>query len=463
MATNIVLPKLGNSVESCLIVGWKVAIGDTVAIDDVICEVETDKAVMEVPSTAAGTVLARFVEIGDEVAVMAPLVAVGMPGEALETEDGAGRKDAGVGAFDARDAAGAKAPELQETQEAEERRTVQMRGHAVLASPRARGLAAEHGLDVASLAGSGPGGRVIERDVTAALHSEPPIPEMSPVAQAMVTRGGYSAPAQGSGPGGRVMKDDLADAAGLRAEVSDPALPPAGTQQADGYTAIPLRGVRKVIAERMLASRQTTAQLTLNRSADARALLSLRARLKESPEEFGLANVTINDLILLATARALRQHPEVNETFEHGEIRRFHAVHLGMAVDTERGLLVPVVRNAHALSLAALAAEAKRLAVAAVAGSLHPDEMSGGTCTVTNLGALGIESFTPLLNPPQVAILGVGSIALKPIATGGEVRHVSHIGLSLTINHQVVDGAPAARFLQTLARNLENIDLLALA
>jgi pyruvate dehydrogenase E2 component (dihydrolipoamide acetyltransferase) len=218
--------------------------------------------------------------------------------------------------------------------------------------------------------------------------------------------------------------------------------------------------VRKIIAGRMLASLQTTAQLTMNASADARALQALRKRLKESDEALGLRGITINDLVLFAVARALLLHPDLNALFAENTISRYRRVHLGFAVDTPRGLIVPVIRNADSLSLRALAGEAKRLAAAALDNKSAPDDLAGGTFTVTNLGGFGVESFTPVLNPPQVGILGVGNIALRPVQGAGGVEFIPHLGLSLTINHQVVDGAPGARFLQTVAGHIANIDLL---
>ncbi len=218
--------------------------------------------------------------------------------------------------------------------------------------------------------------------------------------------------------------------------------------------------MRKVIAERMLASLQTTAQLTLNASADARGILAFRKRLKASPDSFGLQQVTINDLVLFAVARTLPHHPDLNAHFSGDTLTKFKAVHLGLAVDTPRGLMVPVIRNAHQLSLKQISQEAKRLAAACQERRVTPDELSGGTFTVTNLGSLGIESFTPVLNPPEVAILGVSAISLKAVEIDGDVQFVPHLGLSLTINHQVVDGAPGARFLQALAQGLKDIDLL---
>ncbi|MFZ2362370.1 MAG: dihydrolipoamide acetyltransferase family protein, partial [Anaerolineae bacterium] len=346
------------------------------------------------------------------------------------------------------------------------------------------------GLDVAGLAGSGPGGRIIERDVQTALASRP---KLSPVAQAKLAEGGFVAPEKGSGPGGRVMTRDLRAVEGSRqvdkAEVDKETRERKETREETEVEVIEVAGVRRVIAERMLASMQTTAQLTLNASADARALQALRARFKGSDPAFGLQAVTINDLILLAVARTLPEHRDLNAHFQGDTLSRFKHVQLGLAVDTPVGLMVPVIRNADQLSLRQLSAEAKRLAAACQARRVTPDELRGGTFTVTNLGGLGIESFTPVLNPPEAAILGVGNINLKAVARGdasldsqrGESRvadplsmtgqrvaaldetqvvFVPHIGLSLTINHQVVDGAPAARFLQALVRNLAEIDLL---
>ena len=181
---------------------------------------------------------------------------------------------------------------------------------------------------------------------------------------------------------------------------------------------IPLKGARKIIAGRLLESLRTTAQFTLNASADARALLAFRRRCKESAE---LRHVGINDLLLFAVARTLPKFPELNALFEYNTVYQYRAVHLAMAVDSERGLLAPVIRAADSLSLAEIAAEAQRLAEACRAGAAHPDELSGGTFTVSNLGALGIESFTPLLNPPQAGILGLGSINLKPVQLQDEI------------------------------------------
>jgi pyruvate dehydrogenase E2 component (dihydrolipoamide acetyltransferase) len=236
--------------------------------------------------------------------------------------------------------------------------------------------------------------------------------------------------------------------------------PAAAVPATDETEIIPVKGIRRVIADRMLESLQTTAQLTLNATADARSIKNYRKQLKTGGEPLGLQGVTINDLILFAVSRTLPQFPGVNALYDGTNIAQYKNVHLAFAVDTPRGLVVPVIRHANNLSLRQIATESKRLATAAQSGKINPDELTGGTFTVTNLGNLGIDSFTPVLNLPQVAILGVGGINLKAVQVGQEVQFIPHLGLSLTINHQVVDGAPGAHFLQTLAHGLETIELL---
>lgn len=442
MATAVVMPKQGQTVESCIIVEWKKQPGDAIAEGDVLVEVETDKAVLEVPSPVAGTLLARFYEAGDDVPVLSTIAAVGEPGEAYDdiAPEGSAPPPVEQAAPAQPSSADAPQPSMSTTSE------------SVGISPRARHLAEQRQVDVSALQGSGPGGRIIERDVEAALAAQPKI---SPVARAMVERGGFTAPAQGSGPGGRIMSRDLN--AQPAASPEAPAPRPAPSEE---VSMTPVKGVRKVIADRMLASLQTTAQLTLNSSADARALLTLRKRFKASDPALGLQGVTLNDLVLYAVTRVLPQHPTLNCHFQDDAIYQYSEVNLGFAVDTPRGLIVPVLHGANHLSLRTLAEESRRLAAAAQAGKSSPDELAGGTFTVTNLGSLGIESFTPILNPPQVAILGVGSVNLKAVDVDGELEFIPHIGLSLTINHQVVDGAPGARFLQALGRGLADIELL---
>ena len=441
MATTVLMPKLGQSVESCIIVAWHKAVGESIAVDETLCEVETDKATMEVPSVVAGTLLAHYFAVGDEVPVQAALALIGTPAEAVVATP---------------------APVAADTP-----MTTQAANALSPVSPRARRLAERKGLDLTTVAGSGPGGRRIERDVQGALTTQP---RLTPVAKAMVAEGDYQPPAQGSGPGGWITSKDLQS----RAPQVDPPVTPlaSATPQPtpvtpttapmpqEGAVQIPVRGVRKVIAERMLHSLQSTAQLTMNMAADARALRAYRERLKQSSEAWGLRQVSINDLLLFVLARTLPQFPELNAHYQGEIITQYGEVHLGFAVDTARGLLVPVIRHAERLTLRQIAAESKRLATACQGGKITPDELQGGTFTLTNLGAFGIESFTPVLNPPQVGILGVGAIGLKAVETDQGIEQLPHLALSLTINHQVVDGAPAARFLQRLAQGIAQIDLL---
>jgi len=415
MATPVIMPKQGQSVESCVIVGWKKRPGDTVKTGEVICEVETDKATFEVESPAEGTLLAIFHEAGSDVPVLATIAAIGKPGENLD----------GLRPGNTAPAAVIPAPPRSEAPSAVQAAppTAGLAAPAeIMASPRAKALAASRGVMLAGLRGTGPGGRIIERDVKAAAADGAP-----------------------------------RTAAGTRPAVAAAAVPMAAGE----FREIKVIGIRKLISERMLASLQTTAQLTLNAGADARLLQDMRRRFKESSEGFGLRDITVNDMVLFAVSRVLLSHPELNALYAGDSLRQYSAVHLAFAVDTPRGLMVPVIRNAHTLRLSEIAREARRLAEGCRSGGITPDELAGGTFTVTNLGALGVQSFTPILNVPQVGILGVGSIVPGPVlAPDGSVSFIPQIGLSLTVNHQVVDGAPGARFLQTLAEGIARFDLL---
>jgi pyruvate dehydrogenase E2 component (dihydrolipoamide acetyltransferase) len=218
---------------------------------------------------------------------------------------------------------------------------------------------------------------------------------------------------------------------------------------------IAVKGVRKVVAARMLSSMQTTAQLTMHTSADARAILAARKQFKDSADKSG---ITINDLVLYAVAQTVAQFPELNAYWLGDKMVQFENVHLGFAVDTPRGLMVPVIRFANKLSLEEISAEAKRLGSACIKGTVDPDSLSGGTFTVTNLGAAGIEMFTPVLNAPEVGILGICNVQPKPVMTKeGGVEFIPHMGLSITFNHCATDGAPAGRFLVAMRERLAGL------
>ncbi|MCK5736204.1 MAG: 2-oxo acid dehydrogenase subunit E2, partial [Spirochaetaceae bacterium] len=425
------------TVESVIIVEWRKEIGDSIAVGEAICEVETDKATVEVEAEIAGTLLARLFDVDDDVPVLIPFAIVGEAGE-----DISGMVTSAAPAEDASPAAPAAAPPTPAA--APVPASVPTGAGSTGISPRARNLVSSSGLQGVPAAGTGPGGRIIERDVQAALEGRAPL---TPAAQSI----GGSAPLQGSGIGGRVLAADMG-------AVTTAASPTSSAEFPGPVESFPVKGVRKVVAQRMRASLAETAQLTLNTSVPAASLLSWRARYKTSPEEFGLSKVAINDLIMFSVARLLIRYPEMNATFLGSEIKQYRHVHMGFAVDTPKGLMVPVLRFADQLSLSQLSAETRRLAGACRDGSINPDELSGGTFTITNLGSFGIESFTPVLNMPEVAILGVNTIVNSPIETPEGIGIEKRMGLSLTIDHQAVDGAPGARFLKDLSALLGNLE-----
>ena len=444
MATIVVMPQLGNSVESCIIVEWMIAEGDTVAVDQTLASIETDKSTMEVPSTAEGTVLKLLWEEGDEVPVKDPLIIVGAPGEDIS------------GLVPGGDAPAEEAPVEQAAPEQAAAPAFATERATGAVSPRARALAASAGVDASAISeGSGPHGRVIERDVAAAIAA-------GPVLTSAARAAGVSA-AEGTGIGGRVSVAD----AGRTPEAAPAAAVAAPAAAADfpgASTSAPLKGVRKVVAKRMMESLSSTAQLTLNTTANAAGILAMRKKVKNADEALGLNKITLNDLVCFAVSRTLLKYPVFNAHLEDGVLTEFEQVHLGFACDTPRGLLVPVIRSAQALGLKAFSDEAKRLAGGAIDGSLSPDFLSGGTFTVSNIGSFGIETFTPVINLPQTAILGVGAITPRPtVAADGSIGVEQRLNLSLTIDHQVIDGADGARFLRDLVAAIENIDVTVLA
>ncbi|MDR0688700.1 MAG: 2-oxo acid dehydrogenase subunit E2 [Spirochaetaceae bacterium] len=470
MAHVLIMPRQGNTVESCIIVDWKVKEGDSVAADTAVCDVETDKATFEVPAGENGTILKLLKEQGDDVPVLEPIAVIGQAGEDWAAALGAGGKPEGSAS-----AGEVSTPAVSGPVPGEAPARVSPAGWIPL-SPRARNLADKAGRPVVvkdgkvrldsgpELGGSGPGGRIIERDVAAVLEGLSPL---TAAARAALGAGGLTAPAAGSGPAGRVIAADLLPEgtvpapAGEARSAAFPAAARALPELGEGsITETPIKGIRKLIADRMYRSLAESAQFTLNSAAPVKRLQDLRARMKTTGEALGLSKVTVNDLILFAVSRVLPRFPFMNAHKIGDTLKTFERVHLGVAVDTPRGLMVPVIRNANLLSLARISVEAKRLAGACQEGGAKPEELSGSTFTVTNVGSLGILSFTPVLNAPEVAILGVSGIELKPAAgKDGEIGFEPRIGFSLTINHQVVDGAPAARFLKALGEAVAEIDL----
>ncbi|MCL2267309.1 MAG: 2-oxo acid dehydrogenase subunit E2, partial [Treponema sp.] len=443
----------GNTVESCIITDWKVKEGDRVTEETTVCEVETDKASFEIPAGACGMVLKILHNTGDDVPVLSPIAVIGEESEELETFAAIGfigkvdnKEDIDLSLLNPNSSPDTPHLTLHTPDSAPH-----IQGSS--ASPRALNLAQSHALPLNTVPGTGPQGRIIERDVSAALEKRPAL------TAAAKARYGEILQEHGKGLDGRITLDEInvsfnAPHSSLNAPGS--ALPE--------YTETPVKGIRKVIADRMHKSLSETSQFTLNSCANAVKMQDVRSRLKTLdflPEDIKSLKITVNDLILFAVSRILPRFLYMNAHKTGDSIKIFNNVHLGNAVDTERGLMVPVIRNANLLSLAQISSEAKRLATACQSGGVKPDELSGSTFSVTNLGSLGITGFTPVLNIPEVAILGVCGIELKPVSSNaGAVSFEPHIGFSLTINHEAVDGAPAARFLKALCEAVANIDLL---
>ena len=430
MATAVIMPRQGQSVESCIITSWNKKVGDTVAAGDVLFSYETDKSAFDEVSEVAGTMLAHLYDEGDVVTCLENVCVIGTPGEDISAFTAGGEAAA----------ADAPAAPVEAKTEAEAPAAVSVpevpahEGGRVFISPRAKNLALKTGADLSRAAHSGPHGRIIERDVEAALDAGFKVPT-SAVEDFLCGR--YTAPVEEA------------------AEVTVAAAAPAVS--AAEFTEIPMSGIRKAISRSMHASLSEMAQLTLNASFDATDILAYRKLLKAKGEEMGLSLVTLNDIVLYAVSRVLPKYPFINATLKDDVIRSYAHANIGVAVDTDRGLLVPTVFAADTKSLADISADAKALAAKARDGALTPDEMSGGSFTVTNLGSLGIESFTPVINPPQTAILGVCT-TVNRMRDDGSLYPA--MGLSLTFDHRAVDGAPAAKFLHELCSALENFTML---
>lgn len=415
----VVMPKAGITVESCIIGKWEKKIGDQIKVGDILFSYETDKASFECESTAEGELIDIFFQDGDEVPCLTNVCVIGQRGEdysALRPE-GEAAAEAAPAAQAAPAAAPASAPAA----------TAPAGGKAAI-SPRARKVAEHAGVDASLATPTGPKGRIIERDVRKLLAEGVPAAAAAPVQAA--------APAQAAAP------------------VSAPA-----AEEAE-YEDVKFSGIRRVISKSMHTSLSTMAQLTNNFSFDATQILQYRKQLKAAGEPYD--GITIGDIVLYAVSRTVLSCPDLNANMlDENSIRRFKHVNLGVAVDTPRGLMVPTIFKADTKSLLEISREVKDLAAKARSGSISPDLLSGGTFTVTNLGSFGVESFTPVINPPQTGILGVCTTVQRPRqAADGSIQLYPAMGLSLTYDHRAVDGAPASRFMKQLCSNLEHFTVL---
>lgn len=447
MATPIIMPRQGQSVESCIISKWYKKKGDQVQEGEVLFSYETDKAAFDEEAQVSGTLLDIFFEEGDDVPVLTTVCVVGNEGESTaelspKTSKAAEEKPA--------DAVPTADTAVESKNEIKPQAIPVNNIEGIKISPRAKNLAEKNGVDYRQASPSGPYGRIIERDIAALRESGHVITSSA--------KGEYSAMVtvntiRGTGIGGRITTADLKNApAPVKAEIVSSA-------HAE-YEEVKLPNIRKVIAKAMYHSIASTAQLTLNSSFDATGILALRKKFKESGNKLGLENITLNDIILYAVSRTLPYHRDLNAHFLEDKMLHFNNVHLGVAVDTERGLMVPNILNANLKSLNEISAEVKKLVQDCQKGTINPDLLKGGSFTITNLGTLGIESFTPVLNAPQTGILGVCNIVQRAREAKEGIEYYPAMGLSLTFDHRALDGAPAAKFLQDLKNNLENFSVL---
>lgn len=413
MANAVIMPKAGITVESCIISTWEKKVGDSVKVGDILFTYETDKASFECESTAEGTLLEIFYQEGDEVECLVNVCAVGNPGEDCSALRPSG--DAAPAAEEApapaAEAAPVAAPVAAEA-------TVSATGKVAI-SPRAKKLAERAGVDASLATATGPNGRIIERDVRTLMDNPVVVKAEAPAAVA---------------------------AAPVVAEAE--------------YEDVKFSGIRRAISKSMHTSLSTMAQLTHNTSFDATQILAYRKQLKAS--EGDCAGITLGDIILYAVSRTLLNHPDLNANMlDDNNIRLFKHVNLGVAVDTPRGLMVPTIHHADEMSLLEISKAVKQLAAECREGNISPDKLTGASFTVSNLGNLGVESFTPVINPPQTGILGVcGTIERVRRGADGSIQLYSAMGLSLTYDHRAVDGTPAARFQKELCKNLENFTVL---
>ncbi|MEP6895373.1 MAG: 2-oxo acid dehydrogenase subunit E2 [Chloroflexota bacterium] len=453
MATEFFIPKLGQTVEEVTIASWLVADGAHVEKGQAIIEVETDKAVFPVEANADGILHRGPFKDGDVIPVVTTVAIIGTADDRFEITGLAQPAPIISSADQSTSAGGSQLMDSSDTAISEQEPASQF-----FVSPRARRMAAEKNVDLSKVTPSGGQGiRVVEQDVLKYLSQ---LPKASPVAQKMASETGLALDSlKGSGPGGRIMKNDVE----RTLQMESPALKPEAAQPAsegDVLERVPLSGIRGIVAERMAASVHETARVTLVMEVDATELVILRERLKARlAEEWGFAP-GYNDLLAKITAVALRKFPYMNARLTTEAIEYLKPINIGMAVDTERGLLVPVIRNADQKNMHHFAQEFRDLVDRARNRKSLPDDLSGGTFTITSLGSFGVDAFTPVINLPEAAILGVGRIAEKVVPRDGQIVIRSMLTLSLVFDHRLVDGAPAARFLSYIRELIEEPHLL---
>jgi len=425
MATKVVMEALSPTMEEGRLVEWKKGEGDAVAVGDVLAEVETDKAVMELVARAAGTLLKQAVAAGATVPVAATVGWIGAAGEAVPggdapagaapkappapaTAEAAKPAESGAEASPEPAAAAAATPPAPAAAAAPAPGRAGPASERIKASPVARRIAAEKGVDLAGVSGSGPEGRVIKRDLEGVAARQP----------------------------------EAATTAPARME-------PSGAAYAD----VTLTPMRKTIAKRLVQSIGPIPTYYLTAEADMERAHEAREALLAQDEK---GKFSFNDFIIRSAASALRMHPWVNAWWMDDKVRQWHEVHVGVAVAVEEGLITPVIRHADRKSLREIAAEVRELAGRAREKKLKPEEYTGATFSISNLGMFGIDEFTAVINPPEAAILAVGRIEPKPVALNGQLVIRRRMRVTMSCDHRVIDGATGAAFLRTLVGMLEN-------
>jgi pyruvate dehydrogenase E2 component (dihydrolipoamide acetyltransferase) len=429
------MPKWGLTMKEGKISKWFKSEGDTIEKGEPFFEVETEKITNVVEATANGVVFQIVVTAGSAVPVGTIVAIIAEPGEQPERIEGI---QAGDLVEEEAPAPGRAAPTPME-RPAEKK--------FVPSSPAARRLAKELGVDIALVEGSGPDGRITEADVQRFHEEGPPAPKVTPLAAEMIRQEGLDVAAiEGTGVGGKITKEDVQRVLDIKKRKA----------AAQPVTSIPFSGMRKSIAENMHASLHNTAQLTMFTEVDVSEMIRFRDMVREEYKKDETVRISYNDIIILATARALKRHPIMNSTLVGEEILLSDAVHMGIAVALPEGLIVPVLRDADKKALLEIAGEARELARKAREGTLEVDEVTGGTFTISNMSMFQVDGVTPILKPPETGILGVGRVKEKPAVYKGEIAIRSMMFLSLTFDHQIADGAPAGAFLETVARYLQD-------
>jgi pyruvate dehydrogenase E2 component (dihydrolipoamide acetyltransferase) len=428
MATKVMMEALSPTMEEGRLVKWLKSVGDAVKTGDTLAEVETDKAIMELVARGDGVLRARMAEEGATMPVGTVIGVIAGPDEDVTAVTGGGAATAGTATAGTAGPATATAGTATAVTTGAGTATAgtagtatATAGGAVRSSPLARRMAAERGIDLARVSGSGPGGRVVRRDLETA---------------ATATTAGGTAATVGTQATTAVVGSSLPVVAGTPAVVD-----------------LPLSQMRKTIARRLSESIGPVPTFYLTAEIDMTAVGALREQMAATGDQY---KVSVNDLVIKSVAIALTRHPAVNSHWMGESIRQFGAAHIGMAVATDDGLIVPVIRDAHLKGLGTINAEARDLAKRARERKLAPAEYSGATFSVSNLGMFGIDQFTAIINPPEAAILAVGATETKPVWENGQWVPRQKMRVTLSCDHRVIDGAVGARFLQTLRQLLEN-------